>query len=191
VPPLLRWPPFQVGAVLAIAIAAGLGTFFATRSDGQRTSAPTVPLTTPVGRTGKRVAQVTPAGLRTLSRALGRKIYWAGRQPGTTYELTELPHRVVYVRYLPPGTAIGAGTPVLTVGTYPAHGAFAEAEQRVGKSGVVQVPAKNGGVAFSNTRAPTSVYVAFPGSDYLIEVFDPSAERARQLVTSGKIVPIR
>jgi hypothetical protein len=176
--------------VLAIAIAAGLGTFFATRSDGQQTTAPTVNLTSPVGRTGKRVAPVTLSDLQALTRALRRAIYWAGQQPGTTYELTELPHRIIYVRYLPPGTAIGAATPVLTVGTYPARGAFAAAEQRAGGSGAVRVPAKNG-VAFYNTSAPTSVYVAFPGSDYQIEVYDPSPAQAKQLVTSGKIVPIR
>ncbi len=177
--------------MLAIAIAAGLGTYFATRNGGSHTTTPTVPITGPVGPTGRRVVPITRSGLETLTKELKRSIYWAGPQPGTTYELSQLPHGIVYVRYLPPGTAVGSPTQVLTVGTYAVAGAFAAAKRRVGQPGIVRVHAEDGGVAFYSTDAPTSVYVAFPGSDYQIEVSDPSAERAKQLVTSGKIVPIR
>ena len=34
----------------------------------------------------------------------------------------------------------------------------------------------------------TSVYVAYPGSDYQIEVFDPTPGNAPELVRSGAIV---
>jgi hypothetical protein len=34
---------------------------------------------------------------------------------------------------------------------------------------------------------PTSVYLAYPESDYQIEVFDPSPTRAVELVTSGQV----
>ena len=189
-PSLLRKPELQVAAVLAIAIAAGLGTYFATRNGGSHTATPTAPITGPVGPTGRRVVPITQSGLKTLTKELKRSIYWAGPQPDTTYELTQLPHGIIYVRYLPPGTAVGAPIQVRTVGTYAVPGAFADAKRRAGQSGNVPVPAKDGGVAFSRTDAPTSVYVAFPGSDYQIEVSDPSPERARQLVTSGKIVPV-
>ena len=189
-PNLLRKPELQVAAVLAIAVAAGLGTYFATRNGGSHTTTPTVPITGPVGPTGRRVVPITQSGLETLVKELKRSIYWAGPQPDTTYELTQLPHGIIYFRYLPPGTAVGAPIQVLTVGTYAAPGAFSAAKRRAGQSGIVRVPARDGGIAFYSTDAPTSVYVAFPGSDYQIEVSDPSLERARQLVASGKIVPV-
>jgi hypothetical protein len=34
------------------------------------------------------------------------------------------------------------------------------------------------------------VYLAYPDVDLQIEVFDPTGGRARQLVTSGQIVPV-
>ena len=54
----------------------------------------------------------------------------------------------------------------------------------------MQVPVTGGGIAFYSKSAPTSVYVAYPGSNVQIEVYDPSAAQAAQLVTSGKIVPV-
>ena len=47
-----------------------------------------------------------------------------------------------------------------------------------------------GGIAAVNPRFPRSVYLAYPGSDYEIEVFDPSLAHARQLVTSGQIIAV-
>src|SRR5262249_53682811 len=38
---------------------------------------------------------------------------------------------------------------------------------------------------------PTNVFVAYPGSSYQIEVFDPIAAVARNLVSSGAIQPVK
>jgi hypothetical protein len=38
---------------------------------------------------------------------------------------------------------------------------------------------------------PASVYVAFPNVNLQVEVYDPAEGRARQLVTSDKITPVR
>ena len=48
---------------------------------------------------------------------------------------------------------------------------------------------KGGGTALVNENTPTSVYLAYPGSEYQIEVFDPDPARALKLVTSGQIQP--
>jgi hypothetical protein len=47
-----------------------------------------------------------------------------------------------------------------------------------------------GGLAFQDKGHPTSVYLAYPGSNYQVEVFDPSAARARQVVLSGRVAPV-
>jgi hypothetical protein len=129
----------------------------------------------------------SPASLAALSAKLGSPIYWAGQIPGTSDELTQTPDGRVYVRYLPAGAALGSATPYLTVATYPVKNAYGTTQAAMKRTDIVKVPMSGGGIAFYVKAHPTSVYVAFPGSDQQIEVFDPSASRARQLVTSQKI----
>jgi hypothetical protein len=38
---------------------------------------------------------------------------------------------------------------------------------------------------------PTSVYLARPGSDLLVEVYSPDAEQAKGLVRGGAVAPLR
>ena len=46
-------------------------------------------------------------GLITLATALGRPSYWVGPEPVVDYEVTLLPKRWMYVRYLPRGVPAG------------------------------------------------------------------------------------
>jgi len=182
VPPPLRIPQVRVGAVVALGIAAGLGVWLGTSGGGSSTNSP------PTTSSGATAVPISVTGLQTLASALHRPIYWAGAAPGKTYELTQQSGRV-YLRYLPPGTKIGAAQPFLTVGTYPLAGAFGVTQRLAAESGSVAVPLK-GGVAFYGRSDPTSVYLAYPGSDYQIEVFAPSASEARQLVASGRVTAV-
>jgi hypothetical protein len=143
-----------------------------------------------VGRDGA----IGPVGvsrddLAKLSIELGRPVYWAGAAPGSKYELTRTPDGRVYVRYLPAGVRIGVARPYLTVATYPLKDAFATTREAAKEAGAVTI-AIAGGIAFSKPARPTSVYLAFPGIDEQIEVFDPSAQRAHGLVVSGRIRPV-
>ena len=56
-----------------------------------------------------------------------------------------------------------------------------------GEKGVL---APGGGLAVYSVEAPNNVYVAFPGSDVQVEVFDPRPKRALRLVTSGRVAPV-
>ena len=47
------------------------------------------------------------------------------------------------------------------------------------------------GIAVYSNSTPTNVYVAFPGTNEEIEVFDPSPKHARALIASGQIAPVR
>lgn len=130
------------------------------------------------------------ASMVALSKKLGFPIYWAGNISGTSDELTQTPDGRVYVRYLPPGVAPGSSTPYLTIATYPVKNAFGTTQAAMKRTDIVKVPMSGGGIAFFVKSHPTSVYLAFPGTNQQIEVFDPSASRARQLVTSQKIHPV-
>ncbi len=93
------------------------------------------------------------------------------------------------MRYLPAGVRIGVARTYLTVATYPLKDAFATTREAAKEAGAVTI-AIAGGIAFSNPARPTSVYLAFPGIDEQIEVFDPSAKRAHRLVAGGRIRPV-
>lgn len=149
----------------------------------------------PVGAPPSGVARPKPDSLTELkafATTLGHPIYWAGPEPGTTYELTRTRTGNVYIRYLPQGAAVGDRKPAyLTIGTYPVRNALGILQATAAKNHVATIAVGNGGRALVDTKHPTSVYVAYPNLDLQIEVYDPSAQRARQLVTSGHIAPVR
>jgi hypothetical protein len=123
---------------------------------------------------------------------LGHPIYWAGVEPDDTYELTRTKDGSVYVRYLPQGISVGDRRPnYLTIGTYPQKDAFRILRATAEKNQVATMDLDNGGLAFVDKKHPTSVYIAYPNADFQIEVYDPAPGRARQLVTSGQVSPVR
>lgn len=129
--------------------------------------------------------------LRALGSSVGHPVYWVGPQAGMTYELTETSEGRIYVRYLPSGTKVGDPKPYTTVGTYPFRNPVAAVEAIAKETGGRTFSIAGGGLAAVDATHPTSVYVGFPGSNYQIEVFDPSASRARRLVSSGLVVAVR
>jgi hypothetical protein len=161
---------------IAIAAAAGVGVWFVVRGNG---SAPQAGNSNTVNLSGRN--------LQALSLALGRPIYWAGPRKGMTYEFTETPDERTYVRYLPSGVAAGSPKSFLTVGTYPVANAFGVTSGAARRSASVRVAVGGGGVAFYSKRRPTNLYLAFPGSDIQIEVYDPSAGLVRRLVSGGHV----
>jgi len=170
---------------VAIAIAAAVVVWLVVRDDSGGSSAetPTVAAIPAVS--------ASPGRLRDLSVQAGRPIYWLGPQSDSTYELTRTTLDRIYVRYLPSGVAVGtteAKYPL--VGTYPVDNAYGVLKQLAKRPGESSFTAPKGGLAVFSTERPTNIYLAYPGSDVQIEVYDPSAARARELVASGQVVPV-
>lgn len=118
-------------------------------------------------------------------------VYWAGEQQGTEIELSQPEEGRTYVRYLT-GDA-EAGDPradFLTVGTYANPDPVAALRRQGKEPGGVIGSAPGKAVVYFNRKQPRSVYLAYPGVDVEIEVFDPNFTRALQLVNSGQIVPV-
>jgi hypothetical protein len=132
----------------------------------------------------------SPADLKSLARSLGHPIYWAGRKKGYTYELNRNPNGGLFIRYLPPGVHVGAKQPHLSVATYPFRGALAGIQRVAKQKDQRTIRLAGGGLAVYNPKIPNDVHLAFRGSNYQIEVFDP-AGKTRQLVASGRITSIR
>jgi len=135
--------------------------------------------------------EASVAQLRALAEKADAPIYWAGTAPGTRFEVTETRGGKVFVRYLPPDVKVAdkrAG--FLTVGTYPYRRAYAVTDESSHQKGMAQAPAPAGGLAVWSETRPSSVYVAYPGSDLLVEVFSPDAPEARRLVLEGEVGPV-
>ena len=112
-------------------------------------------------------------------------IYWVGPRSGSRLQLTRTDDRVL-LRYL----GSNGSQPPLTVGTYPFANAADSLRARGEKAGGAWQKLKSGDVVYFNTGRPTSVYVASPGSDFEVEIFDPSPKEALQLAVSGAAVPV-
>jgi hypothetical protein len=136
--------------------------------------------------------EVSVDQLRSAAKETGHHVYWAGAIRGRTLELTENERGDVFVRYLPAGARIGDRRPdFTTVATYPLRRAYEQTERSGERKDAVRRTAPGGGIALWSKSRPTSVYFAYPGSAHLVEVYDPSATRARRLARSGRVGPIR
>jgi hypothetical protein len=133
---------------------------------------------------------LTLAGLNAFAKAAGQPVYWAGPRVGRTYEVTRNADGQIFIRYLSSGAPTGTEDPHLTVGTYPFENALSAVQALGQEPGAETIELAGGGLAVVDSANPNSIYLAFPDSNYQVEVFDPSAARARQLVSSSQIVPI-
>jgi hypothetical protein len=180
-----RRRPAGIRARLAVAVAAGLalacGAWLVLR-DGDGDSKPDGPVS----------SAVSVAQLRALPSRTGHPVYWAGPRARNTYELTRPTDGNVYIRYLPPGVAVGDRRPAFTtIGTYPQAGALKAVRKLSRQPGVVTFRVAGDGIAVYSRTRPRSVYLAFPGKELQVEIYDPSPPAARRLARSGVVRPIR
>ena len=132
----------------------------------------------------------TPRQIQTLAASLKHPLYWLGPLPGFSYELTVTPSGRVFIRYLPTGTQVGdQRASFKTVATYPVANATAEL-QGAAKRLKRPTQAVKRGLAFTG-RPPTSVFLAFNGSPYQIEVYTPSAKLTHAAAFGGRLVAIK
>jgi hypothetical protein len=184
-PPSIARPRIRLGAIAALALAAGLTAWvLLDRGDPGEESLPVS-----AQADGPRIA--TPDGLSSLAALRGSPVYWAGRRAGSVYEVTETAEGYVYVRYLPSGTTLGdPRAEFLTVATYPRADAYADVEAASRRPGAKTIRLPDGGLAVYDKGKPTNVYLAYRGSGEQIEVYDPSGEAARRLVRAGLVRPV-
>jgi len=186
-PPSRSSPPQQgvrrlrVGAVIAVVLVVGFVAWLIFRDDDNSNG----------GAQGPSSSVASLTQLRELSQETGQPVYWAGRRAGFTYELTRTKDGNVYIRYLPAGTEVGSQQPnYLTVGTYPRRRALGQLRRLARRKGNFDFALPNGGIAVYSRDLPNSVYLAYPGEDVQVEVYDPRPQRARSLAREGRVRPI-
>jgi hypothetical protein len=134
---------------------------------------------------------VTTSELSEFAASRASGLFWAGARDRTVIELTETPQGSLFVRYLGRASQVGSPTAdFLVVATYRRPNAFAGLQAAGRRPGAVTLRVRGGGLAVYGRAHPTSVYLAYPGSDRQIEVYHPDATEARRLVRSGAIVPV-
>ncbi|HEU0303758.1 MAG TPA: hypothetical protein VFR32_04180 [Gaiellaceae bacterium] len=175
----------QVGVLVLLAVAIGI-IAWAWAGKGSDSAPSSGEATPTVEQTGPVL--LSEKGLKTLAAEIPEPIYWMGPKPNTRYELTRLSDGKIYVRYLPPGVPVDGRQGELTViATY----AFDDAFEALTATEGEQFTIPGSGVAVVDTRTPTSIHLAFPGSAYQVEVYDPDPERARAIALSGALAPVK
>jgi hypothetical protein len=174
--------PISAVIVIVIAVAVLVWLLFIRGDDDNSNSS------NGGGQATKTVTVVSESALPGEVADVGYPVYWLGPRPGVDYEVTVITDGRTYVRYLPKGEAKESPNPYLTVGSYSQNNAF-DVLTRLGKrqgEGTVSIP--NGGIALKNTAS--GAYVAFPGADTQIEVYDPQPGQAFKIVKSGDLSQI-
>ena len=170
----------RAGAVVAVVLAVAFGAWVVVQGDDDES-----------GSGGPASSAASVAQLRGIPGETGHPLYWAGRRRDYTYELTRTADGNVYIRYLPPGIPVGAKQPnYLTIVTYPRERALRGLRRLARRKGMASFAVRDGGIAVYSVSRTNSVYVAFPGEDVQVEVFDPSPEQARRLARSEQLRPI-
>lgn len=186
--PWARRSNVRVGAIVAVALAVAFVVWLVVRGGDSNTSG------TGSTSTGQATgpAAATLDELRALSDDLGHPIYWIGEVPNRTYELTRTSDNRVFIRYLPNGVPVGVRQAGYTiVGTYPVDNAYKVLQTLAKKPEESSFSAPADGFAVYSTAQPNNVYLAYPGSNLQIEVYDPSPQQARRLITSGQVAAVR
>jgi hypothetical protein len=133
-------------------------------------------------------AVATQHDLQRLSDELGRPLFWLGRSPGRTLELTHTETGRVFLRYLPAGTAIGDSAPRYpTVATYPVANAYGVAVVGAQRSGGLVSELPGGAALITYVARPRSAYYVSRGLDVQVEVFDPQPGEAAKRVRRGEL----
>jgi hypothetical protein len=195
-----RRPRVRLGAIVALAVAAGVIAWVVLERDRTSSSsqAPTstisaqTPTSTEQG--AATVSHLGPvglnvSGLKSLAATLDQPVYWAGPKAGYRYEFTRTTDGKTYVRYLPRGVTVGdSRANFLIIATYPFVNAL-KSLRAVANGEGASIP--GGGFALPDAAYPQSTHLAFPGVDYQVEVYDPSPKRSRRVGLSGRVQPVQ
>ncbi len=173
-------PKVRLGAILAGILVLVVVGWLVFHDDSSSDSADDEPAAAGVER------------LREIAGEKGSPVYWAGPQEDAELEVTTAEgNERVYVRYLTGDAEPGdPRADFLTVGSYSFPDAAEALRKQAQQPGGVLKAGAGGTTIYFSRKRPQSVYLAYPGVDVEVEVYDPDPQRALELVTEGEIVPV-
>ena len=175
------WVTVLITAMVTSLLTLGISSLFS------GSSSPTVAQTA-----GGQMA-LTEDELKSVVANLNSVIYWVGPLENAKYTLDVTDAGAAFVRYLPNGEgANDTAKNYMIVATYQVNAAYDAVKTAGNEQDGIGLMSADGAAVYYNKNAATNVYLAFPGQNLQIEVFDPSPGKALQLVnTAGLVVPIR
>jgi hypothetical protein len=132
--------------------------------------------------------------LSSYAKSANHTVFWAGpAASGFKLELTEVRGPRVFVRYLSKNAQAGDPRAAFTtVATYPMANALSKIRAATNRPGaVVSTVPGTGVMTLYYKKTPSNVYVARPGSNFLVEVFAPQPRAALELAGSSQLVQVR
>ena len=177
----------RVSGLAVLLVVAGLGLWLGLRGRSSSARPELGPTKTGPERSVAPLGPIalSAPGLQARSTALGQDVYWLGPRIGGRYELERTANGNVFVSYLSDPTRDTA-----TVGTYLLENAYTATLDAAAEPGWAKEHVE-GWLVVRRASSETEVYLAAQGFPYQIEVYDPIPGRARALVESGAVTPVR
>lgn len=172
--------PLLIAILVIVAVIAGVVLWLVLGRDSGKPKSKPENITTAIGPLG-----LNQTKLQARALAVGQPMWWIGPKRGVRYEFTRTTNDRIYVRYLPKGVGVGKKDGrFLIIATYPWANAYSQLKKASHNRGVA---GPNGSYIWARPNDPRSVLVAFPGKNYEIEVYDPSATKAATIAESGQL----
>lgn len=133
---------------------------------------------------------LTESELKGAAALLATPIFWVGPIEGYNYVLDASIDGLIIIRYIPEGTSLSDRSSAYTaVGTYRIADAF-ETTQEQGSESSSSVGFINGDGAavYYDRQSPLNVYMAYPGLDIQVEIFDPRESVAINAAQTSGVV---
>lgn len=175
------WVAVLITAIVTSLLVLGFTSIFTNKS-----------ATTATQTTTGQLA-LSEAELKSVVANLNSVVYWVGPLENAKYTLDVTDAGAAFVRYLPNGEgANDTAKNYLIVATYRVNAAYDAIKTAGNEQDGIGLMTSDGASVYYNKNASTNVYMAYPGQDLQIEVFDPTPGKALQLVnTTGLVKPIR
>lgn len=136
---------------------------------------------------------LTESELKSIVKENEIRAYWTGPLKNATYSLNSSTAGQVFIRYVPEGEKCDDVRPNFRViATYQETDAFSITESAGTTADGVSLLNADGSIVYFNKNVPTNIYLAYPGIDYQIEIYDPDPKEAVSIATTqGRIQLIR
>lgn len=132
--------------------------------------------------TGK--VSLTERELIDAVKKIGIDVYWAGPVKDAKYTLAVPVEGQAYVRYLPNGDGLSDTKPnYVVIATYTTADAFTATQAAGNQTDGLTFINSEGAAVYYSKDSSTNVYVAYPNSNYQIEVFNPIATAALDIAS--------
>jgi hypothetical protein len=127
--------------------------------------------------------------LKEIGQKTNQPIYWVGSSPEGVYTLTLAENEQSYVKYLPADSQTSdLENAYRIIATYLKPDAFSVTQSAGNQPGAVTLTNSEGAVIYYSSLTPNNVYLAYPGRNFQIEIFDPVPGAALELaLTPGAV----